>query len=134
MMKLSEINGERAFDVIADLIDPVCLIAKDPAVRELFVVKEVPEGANVAELALERLRKGIPALIKAHKGSLVAIFAALEGVSVDEYKSTLTFAKLLGDTTCILNDKEFLQLFISAQQGVQTTFGAAQETTTEVDK
>lgn len=134
MMKLSDIKGDRAIDVVADLIDPVCNIAQDPATKDLMTVKEVPEGANVYELAVQRLRKHVPALIKAHKNDLVAIFSALEGVPQEEYKESLSFAKLLSDVVVLLNDREFLQFFMSAAQGVQNTFGAAQENTTEASK
>ena len=134
MMKLSQIKGERALDVVADLIDPVCSIATDPTTKELMTVKDVPENANVYELALAQLRKHVPALIKAHKNDLVAIMAALEGVAQEEYKETLSFGKLLSDVVVLLSDKEFIQLFISAAQGVQNTIGAAQENTTEANK
>ena len=57
----------------------------------------------------------------------IAILAAIEGVSEEQYKRELTLVKLMQDATELLSDEAFSVLFISAQSG--TTSGSAQENT-----
>lgn len=124
-MKLSDIHGERVFDVIADIIDPIANIAEDEKASAMFRREKIPEGMTVKEFAMQRARKAFPALLKGHKGDIIAILASIEGVSADAYKGTLNLAKLMRDATEILTDEAFGELFISAQSGKSS--GSAQE-------
>lgn len=124
-MKLSDIHGERVFDVIADIIDPIANIAEDEKASAMFRREKIPEGMTVKEFAMQRARKALPALLKGHKGDIIAILASIEGVSADAYKGTLNLAKLMRDATEILTDEAFGELFISAQSGKSS--GSAQE-------
>ena len=126
-MKLSEIKGERVFDVIADVIEPVAVIAESPAAKELFTRKSVPEGMNAKDFVVSRLRSGIPAIMKENKEELVAIFAAINGETVAEYKEHLDLLTLIKDATELLTDDAFKSLFISAQTGRSS--GSARENT-----
>lgn len=124
-MKLSDIHGERVFDVIADIIDPIANIAEDEKASAMFRREKIPEGMTVKEFAMQRARKALPALLKGHKGDIIAILASIEGVSADAYKGTLNLAKLMRDATELLTDEAFGELFISAQSGKSS--GSAQE-------
>ena len=88
-MRLSDIQGERVFDVIADIIDPIANIAEDDAASALFKREKLPEGMTVKQFATQRARKALPALLKGHKGDIIAILASIEGVSTDAYKGAL---------------------------------------------
>lgn len=113
-MKLSDIKGDRTLDVIADLIDPIAHIAQDKDVAEmLFKRKAVPEGMNVHEFFAERMRKGIPALLRGHKRDIIAILAAIEGVTPEEYADALNLAKLFTDTVELLTDEAFIDFLLS---------------------
>ena len=48
-MRLSDIQGERVFDVIADIIDPIANIAEDNAASALFKREKLPEGMTAKE-------------------------------------------------------------------------------------
>lgn len=126
-MRLSDIKGERVFDVIADLIDPVANIAQDETASALFKREKLPEGMTVKQFATQRARKALPALLKGHKGDIIAILASIEGVSTDAYKGALNLVKLMRDATELLTDEAFSALFLSAQSG--KTSGSAQENT-----
>nr|DAF12537.1 MAG TPA: hypothetical protein [Caudoviricetes sp.] len=126
-MKLSDIQGERVFDVIADIIDPVANIAQDNAASALFRRERLPEGMTAKNFLVWRARKSLPVLFKEHKGDIIAILAAIEGVSEEQYKSELTLIKLMQDATELLTDDAFTSLFISAQSGKSS--GSAQENT-----
>ena len=111
-MKLSDIHGERVFDVIADIIDPIANIAEDEKASAMFRREKIPEGMTAKEFAMQRARKALP---------------AIEGVSAEAYKGTLNLAKLMRDATELLTDEAFGELFISAQSGKSS--GSAQENT-----
>ena len=123
-MKLSDIQGERVFDVIADIIDP---IAEDDAASALFKREKLPDGMTAKEFMTQRARKALPALLKGHKGDIIAILASIEGVSAESYKGALNLVKLMRDATELLSDEAFGALFISAQSG--NSSGSAQENT-----
>lgn len=107
-MKLSEIKGERCFEVIADLVVPISNIAQDKQAAALFKRKAVPKGKNATEFFIERLKTGLPALLKNHANDFTAIMATLNNVPVDEYIRELNLAKLFGDVIGLLTDEEFL--------------------------
>ena len=126
-MRLSDIQGERVFDVIADIIDPIANIAEDEQASAMFRREKLPEGMTAKEFMTQRARKALPALLKGHKGDIIAILAAIEGVSEEQYKSELNLIKLMQDATELLSDEAFSVLFISAQSGKSS--GSAQENT-----
>lgn len=126
-MKLSNIQGERVFDVIADIINPIANIAEDEKVSVMFRREKIPEGMTVKQFATQRARKALPALLNGHKGDIIAILAAIEGVSAESYKGALNLVKLMRDATDLLSDDAFTALFISAQS--ENSSGSARENT-----
>lgn len=128
-MRLSDIQGERVFDVIADIIEPIANIAEDEAASALFKREKLPKGMTAKAFMTQRVRKALPALLKGHKGDMIAVLAAIEGVSADEYKGALNFAKLLHDAAELLTDDAFGALFTSAQS--ERSSGFARENTEE---
>ena len=131
-MRLSDIKGDRVFDVIADIIDPIANIASDETASAIFKREKLPDGMTAKEFLMERARKAIPALLKGHKNDIITVLATIEGVSADDYRASLTLAKLMQDTAELLTDDAFGELFISAQSG--TSSGSAQENTTESEQ
>lgn len=126
-MKLSDIKGERVFDVIADLIDPIANIAEDKEAADLFTRKGVPEGMTAKQFVAARVKKALPPLLRGHKGDMIAILSAIEGTSPEEYKKSLNLVKLTADFAELLTDEAFHVLFTSAQSG--TSSGSASEST-----
>ena len=126
-MRLSDIKGDRVFDVIADIIDPIANIASDETASALFKREKLPEGMTAKEFVTQRARKALPALLKGHKGDIIAILASIEGVSAESYKGALNLVKLMRDATELLTDEAFGALFLSAQSGKSS--GSAQENT-----
>ena len=131
-MRLSDIQGDRVFDVIADIIDPVANIAEDDTASALFKREKLPEGMTTKEFMTQRARKALPALLKGHKGDIIAILSSIEGVSTDAYKGALNLVKLMRDATELLTDEAFGALFLSAQSGKSS--GSAQENTEGKDE
>lgn len=124
-MRLSDIQGERVFDVIADIIDPIANIAEDEQASAMFRREKLPDGMTVKQFATQRARKSLPALLKGHKDDIISVLAAIEGVSTDAYKGALNLVKLMRDTAELLTDDAFTALFLSAQS--ENSSGSAQE-------
>ena len=131
-MRLSDIKGDRVFDVIADIIDPIANIASDETASALFKREKLPDGMTAKAFLLERARKSVPALLKGHKGDIITVLATIEGVSADDYRASLTLAKLMQDTAELLTDEAFGELFISAQSGTSSV--SAQENIGEAEQ
>lgn len=114
-MRLSEIRGERVFDLIADIIEPCMSIAEDEGAAALFD-RNLPEGMDPKEFAKSKVRNALPKLMKSHRDDLIAIMCAIHGEDRDEYLSGLTMASLIGDVYEILTDEDLLVFFTSAKE------------------
>ena len=111
-MKLSEIKGEKALEVVADLIDPVGRLMQD----EKF--KEYIDSDSKLEL--------IKYLLKNHKKDVLEILALLNGEDPKTYEPTLlSLPKMLMD---LLSDPDVMSLFGSQDQNTElASFGPATE-------
>lgn len=109
-MRLSEIKGEDALDVLAELLEPAAEIMGDKAVQAAYNDGNVVKAVKVA--------------IKGHKKAVMHVLAVTEGADPETYSPNVFSlpAKLLE----ILNDPEILGLF-SWQQTDETSSGAATE-------
>jgi len=103
-MKLSEIKGDRALEVIADIMEPISNIVSDKEAKKAFQNAEK-----------EPIVKVLPQLIKTHKQDIYKMLAIIDGVSVDEYKKSSNMMKLLQDFSDIITDESVQSLFISAK-------------------
>ena len=126
-MRLSDIKGDRTLEVIAEVIDPICNIAEDDAAMSMFWREKLPEGMEPKKFLLALARKSLPVLLKKHKGDIIDILAAIEGVPKEQYQGALNLVKLFKDATDLLTDEAFAELFISAQG--ETSSGSAPENT-----
>lgn len=129
-MRLSDVKGDRTIDVIADVIDPIASIAGDEDAKELFSKKPLPEGLTPKQFLLKRVKAHLPGILKTHKEDFIAILAAIEGVSPDEYADGLNLVKLIRDCTALLTDEVFISFFTSPQsEAAKTASGSAVEDT-----
>ena len=112
-MKLSEIRGERVFEVIADLIGPVTVLAEDEKVKALFR-GEKKKGESNKAYTMRSVRTNLPYLLKTHKGELMQIFAVLDGKPVEEYAGNVNLFTLTKGIMEMFNDEALLELFTSA--------------------
>lgn len=103
-MKLSQIKGERAYDVFTEAIEPIGNIMMDEDARNML-----------ADMKDKKATKILPKIMKSHKNDLIKVLAVLDGVSVNEYKENLTLAKLTNDFVDLLTDEESQKLFINAE-------------------
>lgn len=118
-MKISEIKGERALEVIADLIDPISEMLKDEEFKA--VVKS------------DDRTKAIKYLLKTHKRNVLIILALINGENPDTYEPTLvSLPVMLMD---LLNDPDVAILFgLQSQNTVTASFGSATENTEATEK
>lgn len=125
-MKLSDIKGDRTFEVLADLVDPVCNIAADKGIT-LFQRVKPPEGVDARAFAMGRVRKQLPLLLRNHKHDICTILASIKGVPRKEFVEQLNLGGLVLDLADLVNDGEFVAFFTSAQTA--TSSGSAPENT-----
>lgn len=116
-MRLSDVKGERTFEVVADIIEPVYRIAQDEAAVEMLSPKPCPEGEDPKKFMARRLVAGVPALLRSHKGDLVAIMAAIEGEDAEGYAASLDLAKLVVSLTELVSDPALMGFLASAAGG-----------------
>ena len=114
-MKLSDIKGDRVLDVIADIIDPIANMVQDEDVAAMFKREAVPEGMEAREFFAARMRKSVPALLKGHKSDIIAILAAIDGVTPEQYAASLDFPKLFTDVMELVTDDAFLNFLSSSE-------------------
>lgn len=114
-MKLSDVKGERTLDVIADLIEPIANIAQDKEVAEMFRRKAVPDGMEARDFFTQRLRKGMPVLLKGHKGDIIAILATIADQTPEEYAAGINLVKIIEDFTELVCDEAFIGFLASSK-------------------
>ena len=110
-MKLNEVKGEQAIEVMARMIAPIANLAADKDFMQLFQAKDAPDGQTPQEAALQRLTAAIPNLLVSHKQDFIELMAAVNVVSAEEYAETLTVPKLLHDVVELLTDRDLLGFF-----------------------
>lgn len=116
-MKLSDIKGDRVLDVIADIIDPIANMVQDKDIAAMFKREAVPEGMDARDFFAKRMCKGLPVLLKGHKADIIAIMAAIEGVTPEQYAASLDFPKLFTDVMELVTDDAFLNFLSSSETG-----------------
>ena len=116
-MKLSDIKGDRVLDVIADIIDPIANMVQDKDVAAMFKHEAVPEGMDARDFFAKRMCKGLPVVLKGHKADIIAIMAAIDGVTPEQYTESLDFPKLFTDVMELVTDDAFLDFLSSSETG-----------------
>lgn len=100
-MKLSEIKGERAIEVFADLLEPVSKILSDEEVVKAF-------RSNEPKVKI------IQKMLKGHSKDVIEAMAILEGVPAEEYE--VNFITLPSKLMELFNDEAISQVFTSQSQ------------------
>lgn len=114
-MKLSEYRGEKALELLADLIEPAGEIMVDKEIGEVFKKNRF---------------KAIGLAIKKHKKAVIQILATMDGVTVEEYNCNVFTLpiKILE----LLNDPDLVRLFTyQGQTGDAISSGSVSENTEE---
>ena len=115
-MKLSELKGERAVEVIADLIAPIANIVDDQKNLQLFRF-EKREGETDREAGLRDFKEKIPNLLKTHKQDVLAILCAVNGANPED----MSLTDIVKGVVELANDKDFQSLFLSSVSTVDRT-------------
>lgn len=118
-MKLSNIKGDVALDVIADILEPIGNIASDPKSKKLFTKVKPKDGEEQYTAVLKHVTKNVPSLLKNHKEDLIKILSSIAMMSVEEYKSQMTLTSLIDDCIELLTDTVAMNLFTTAQSEQQ---------------
>lgn len=118
-MKLSDYKGDRALDILADIIEPAAAILADNEVRAVF------------ESGRPKLQ-AVKAMIKSHKKEVTEILAAFDGEDPETYKPGLfTLPIRLIE---ILNDPDLLAFFEQQGQITTSAFSGSATVNTQAEK
>ena len=117
-MKLLEVTGAEAFEMMADLFDPITEIASD---AEILKCIQTNQKAKAIKFALKK-----------HSKSMAEIMAICEGVPVEEYHKSLP--EMMRDVLTVMNHPIVADLFTSQAQNEETYSGSAMESTEASDK
>ena len=112
-MKLSEIRGEDAMEVLADILEPAGTIMAD---------KEVANGFRSDRM------KTISMILRKYKKEVIQVLAATERKDVKEYEKEVNVLTLPVKLLEIFNDEELMSFF---SQPEQTTSGKPSGSATE---
>lgn len=112
-MRLSDIKGDRVFDVIADIMEPLANIVNDENVQKILTRDTVPEGESATKFAMNKFLACVPKFLKEHKHNIIKILSAISEKSEEEYTATLNFASLIKDFKELFQDEAFQELFFS---------------------
>lgn len=120
MRKLSDITGEEAFDVTAELIEQVSKIVNSDKVQEMRKQKDT------------KVRDLVSYVLKKKRSNIVKMLSVLDGCSPKEYIEKTTVASLLADGTSLLTDPLVQEIFMSQSQNAENvSSGSATDGTKE---
>lgn len=108
-MKLGDLKGERAVEVIADIIAPLSNISDDTELTSAFKEKRKEWGSD-REAAAKDIAVLVPKLLKTHKADILAILCAVN----DRKPEDLGVLDVLTQTFELIGDQDFMSLFIYA--------------------
>lgn len=113
-MKLSEIRGERALEVIADLIDPIKNLVQDKRFKTVY---QTGTQMDVVKF-----------ILKEHPKDILTALAIINGEKPEEYQpSVLEVPKMVLD---LISDPDVSSLFKSQSQSEQlASSGSVSENT-----
>ncbi len=113
-MYLLEATGKDAFELMADLFDPIGEIASDK-----MILKCIQTNQKV---------KAIKFAMKNHSESLIKVLALCNNIDASEYNKTAP--EMLADVMQVINHPTIASLFTSqAQSESEASFGSATENT-----
>lgn len=117
MIKLSELSTDEMLDKICDLTPHLSEIVTDKELTGL-ISKKAKQGASEAEvstMAVEKITKAIPLLLKKHRDALLTILAIASERTLEEVKKQ-NIAVTIKELKELINDKELVDLFLSLTQ------------------
>lgn len=102
-MKLSEIKGEKAIEVFADLLEPVTKIISDEEILQAF-------KDNEKKLVI------IQKMLKKHPKEVIEAMAIIDDTPYEEYSEKVDFLTLPSKLMDFFNDEAVAKLFTSQSQ------------------
>ena len=122
-MKLSEYRGDDALEVLAELIEPAVEILADADIAAAWRDKDPNKTRGQKQL------KAVSVALKKHKEAVIAILAALDHETPDEYRKKINVVTLPKKLLEVLNDKDLRTFFISQEQTKAEPSGSASAST-----
>lgn len=116
-MKISEIKGEKLFDILADVIEPITNIADSAPMQAIFddiaARSKDNDAQSIAQFTIDEIRAHVPQLLRENKKDMIKLLSVLNEQTTQEYCADLTLGKLMSDSLDLLAQDEmvrFLQM------------------------
>lgn len=122
-MKLSEYRGDDALEVLAELIEPTVEILADADIAAAW------RDRNPNKTRGQKQLKAVSIALKKHKEAVIAILAALDHETQDEYREKINVVTLPKKLLEVLNDKDLRAFFTSQEQTRGVPSGSASAST-----
>lgn len=115
-MKISELNTERATDILIELTPYISNICSDnDFMNELKRKVDIGESASTSELMVagaDKINKLIPLILKKHRRNIFGIIAVLNDMK-EEQVGKQNFLKTCSQVRDIFKDEELIDFFKS---------------------
>lgn len=119
MRKLSDLTTDECLDVLCEITPHVASIVADEEIMAA-IGKAAPKkdltAAGTVMVAMARVTKCIPLLVKTHRDDVYAILASVGGMTVEEIAKQNTIITLT-QIRAVCKDKELLDFFKSWAHG-----------------
>lgn len=115
-MRLSNYKGDKALDLLVDLIDPIGEIASDPALIKCLQGQDIKGAAKL--------------MLKEHRKAVIEVLSTLEGETPEAYMKRVNVMTLPMALIDLMNDPELIELF-RYQGREMASSGSGTVTTTE---
>ena len=114
-MNIHDIKGEKALDVLAEIIEPATVIIGDHEIGEL--------------MKAGKTMKAVSRMLKEYKPQVIEILAALAGETPEEHKQKITVLSLPVTLLRLFNDPDVAELLFQSQAQMMgaTSSGPAME-------
>lgn len=115
-MKLSELSTDRAVDVLCEIsVYLTHIVCDDELMGELKENLKLTGEENRAEvmtIAMEKIAKLVPLVLRKHKSDVFGVLATVNEVTVDEVAKQ-NIVKTMAQVRDVVQDKEFVDFFKS---------------------
>jgi len=112
-MKLSQIKGKKAMEIMSNIMEPIGNIMADEEMYKMFHTDDKKNKKVKKDRA--SIFKTFSAMMKSHGNDLYAVLAGVEEKDVDKYIEETSALKLFNDFFDFMSDEASNELFINAE-------------------
>lgn len=126
-MRLSEVKGERTFDVVAQVIPSILSIAGDKRITSILSTGRADgDTRSNEEIAAEKASQVLPLFLNTHRKETISILAAIKGQTPEEFVAEVNLMSLATDVFEMLSDEVVMGFLKSQSKGLGSSEGVSE--------